>query len=122
MPYLTGLDWSNGVLGQDLARLLAEPKLLNDLFITTHFVSFEVLKQATPTADKFQQASAGGVILFVRLEMLSQVSNSFTEYRDLNFGRPRIRRMDSILVDDRAFGFRRQSHSLLSFLPQNLND
>src|SRR5690606_37483809 len=80
------------------APLLAEAQFLDDFPVAAHFVAFKVFQQTPPPPDQLQQAATGGVILLVSLEMLSQVRNSFTEYRDLNFRRPRIRRVNSKLV------------------------
>jgi hypothetical protein len=83
--------------------LLPDAKLPNDRLIALGIVSFEVVEQATPLADQHEQAAARAVVLLVRLEVVGQLANAFTDDGDLNLGTPRVSRVRLILVNDRLF-------------------
>jgi hypothetical protein len=83
--------------------LLADAELPNDRLIALGIVSFEVVEQATPLADQHEQAAARAVVLLVRLEVVGQLANAFTDDGDLNLGTPRVSRVRLILVNDRLF-------------------
>ncbi len=83
------------------ASLLADAELPNDRLIALGIVSLEVVEQATPLADQHKQAAARAVVLLVRLEVVCQLANAFTNDGDLNLGAPRVSRVRLILVNDR---------------------
>ena len=70
------------------ASLLADAELSNDGLIALGIVSLEVVEQATPLADQHEQAAARAVVLLVRLEVVRQLANAFTDDGDLNLGTP----------------------------------
>ena len=84
------------------ASLLADAELPNDGFVALGIVSLEVVEQATPLADQHEQAAARAVVLLVRLEVIRQLANAFTDDGDLNLGTPRVSRVRLILVN---YGF-----------------
>src|SRR5208282_4775157 len=84
------------------ASLLADAELPNDRLIALGIVSLEVVEQATPLADQHEQAAARAVVLLVRLEVVRQLANAFTNDGDLNLGTPRVSRVRLILVN---YGF-----------------
>src|ERR1700722_4110964 len=81
--------------------LRADAEFPNDRLISLGIVSFEVVEQATPLADQHEQAAARAVVLLVRLEVVRQLANAFTDNGDLNLGTPRVSRVRLILVNDR---------------------
>src|ERR1700683_2510756 len=81
--------------------LLADAKFPNDNLVALGIVSLEVVEQATPLADQHKQAAARAVVLLVRLEVIRQLANAFTDDGDLNLGTPRVSRVRLILVNDR---------------------
>ena len=83
--------------------LFADAELPNDRLIALGIVSFEIVEQATPLADQHEQAAARAVVLLVRLEVVGQLANAFTDDGDLNLGTPRVSRVRLILVNDRLF-------------------
>jgi hypothetical protein len=89
------------VSGTSFPDLLADAELPNDGLITLGIVSLEVVEQATPLADQHEQAAARAVVLLVRLEVVRQLANAFTDNSDLNLGTPRVSRVRLILVNDR---------------------
>jgi hypothetical protein len=89
------------VSGTSFPDLLADAELPNDGLITLGIVSLEVVEQATPLADQHEQAAARAVVLLVRLEVVRQLANAFTDNGDLNLGTPRVSRVRLILVNDR---------------------
>jgi len=86
--------------GITFASLLADAELPNDRLIALGIVSFEVVEQATPLADQHEQAAARAVVLLVRLEVVRQLANAFTDDGDLNLGTPRVSRVRLIPVND----------------------
>ena len=84
-------------------RLLADAQLLNDLFVALGIVLSEVVEQAATLADHHEKTAPGGVVLLMRLEMLRQFTNPFTQDRDLDLGRPGIRRVSTVLVNQGGF-------------------
>jgi hypothetical protein len=82
------------------ASLLANAELPNDRLIALGIVSFEVVEQATPLADQHEQAAARAVVLLVRLEVIRQLANAFTNDGDLNLGTTRVSRVRLIPVND----------------------
>jgi hypothetical protein len=85
-----------------LFPLLADAELPNDRLVALGIVSLEVVEQATPLADQHEQAAARAVVLLVRLEVVRQLANAFTDDGDLNLGTPRVSRVRLILVN---YGF-----------------
>jgi hypothetical protein len=86
--------------GPPCSRLLADAELPNDRLIALGIVSLEVVEQATPLADQHEQAAARAVVLLVRLEVVRQLANAFTDDGDLNLGTPRVSRVRLIPVND----------------------
>jgi hypothetical protein len=81
-------------------RLFADAEFPNDSFVALGIVSLEVVEQATPLADQHKQAAARAVVLLVRLEVVRQLANAFTDDGDLNLGTPRVSRVRLIPVND----------------------
>jgi len=79
--------------------LLADAEFPNDRLVALGIVSLEVVEQATPLADQHEQAAARAVVLLVRLEVVRQLANAFTDDGDLNLGTPRVSRVRLILVN-----------------------
>ncbi len=64
-------------------RLLADAEFGNDRLVALGIVFLQVVEQATPLADQHEKAAARAVVFLVRLEVLRQLANAFTEQRDL---------------------------------------
>ena len=88
-------------MGNSFPGLLADAELPNDRLIALGIVSLEVVEQATPLADQHEKTAARAVVFLVRLEVVRQLANAFTDDGDLNFGTPRVSRVRLILVNDR---------------------
>ena len=86
-----------GTPGQEL---LADAELGDNGFVALGIVFLEVVEQATPLADQHEKAAARAVVFLVRLEVLRQLANAFTEQRDLDFGTAGIAGMRAVLVDE----------------------
>ena len=82
------------------SQLFADAEFSNDSFVALGIVSLEVVEQATPLADQHKQAAARAVVLLVRLEVVRQLANAFTDDGDLNLGTPRVSRVRLIPVND----------------------
>ena len=59
--------------------LLADAEFGNDGLVALGIVFLEVVEQATPLADQHEKAAARAVVLLVRLEVLRQLANAFTD-------------------------------------------
>ena len=79
--------------------LLADAELADDLRITIRIVLFEVIEEATATADHHEETPPGGMVLLVGLEVFGQLPDPLTEDSDLHFGRTRIAVVCAVLVD-----------------------
>src|ERR1035438_9548660 len=84
-------------------RLLADTEFGNDRLVALGIVFLQVVEQATALADQHEQAAARAVVFLVRLEVLRQLANAFTEQRDLDFGTAGIAWMRAVLVDEGFF-------------------
>src|SRR5215471_16168396 len=65
--------WQSCTSGSN--RLLADAEFLNDLFVALGIGLSEVVEQAATLADHHEEASPGGMVLLMRLEMLRQFTN-----------------------------------------------
>ena len=65
--------------------LLADAQFLNDGFVAFGIRLSQVIEQATPLAHHHEKTAPGGMVLLMRLEMLRQFTNAFTQDRDLDF-------------------------------------
>ena len=81
-------------------QLLADAEFRNDGLVALGIVFLQVVEQATPLADQHEQAAARAVVFLVRLEVLRQLANAFTEQRNLNFRTAGIAGMRAVLVDE----------------------
>jgi hypothetical protein len=86
--------------GPRFFQLFADAEFPNYGFVALGIVSLEVVEQATPLADQHEQAAARAVVLLVRLEVVRQLANAFTDDGDLNLGTPRVSRVRLIPVND----------------------
>src|SRR6516164_4297175 len=80
-------------------RLLADAEFLNDLFVALGVGLSEVVQQAATLADHHEEASAGGMVLLMRLEMLRQFTNTLTQDGDLDLRGTGIVIVSPVLVD-----------------------
>src|SRR5436853_7010259 len=85
------------------APLLADAEFRDDALIALGIVFLEVIEQATALADQHEKAAARAVVFLVRLEVLRQLPNPFTQQGDLNFWAPGIARMRPVLVNEGFF-------------------
>src|ERR1035441_1015106 len=83
-----------------LLGLLADAEFSNDGLVALGIVFLQVVEQATALADQHEKAAARAVVFLVRLEVLRQLANAFTEQCDLNFGTAGIAGMRAVLVDE----------------------
>ena len=83
-----------------LDLLLADSQLLDDRFVPLRVVLLQVVEQTTALADHHEQSAAGSVVLFVRSEVLRQLSDAFAQQSDLYFGAAGIRGVGLVRFDD----------------------
>src|SRR5271154_4086939 len=82
---------SSPYCGVQVARLLlADAQLTDHVTVAVRIVRLEIVQQTTALTHQHQQATPGGVIFLVKLEVLSQLANTFTENRNLHFRATRI--------------------------------
>jgi hypothetical protein len=84
-------------------NLLAKAEFLNHAFVALGIVLLQVVEQATTLADQHQQPTARTVILLVRFEVFRQLTNTFTQQRNLDFRAPRIGGMGPVMVNEGLF-------------------
>src|SRR5438128_894289 len=65
--------------------LLADVQSLDEIRVALRVFAFEVVEKTAAFADKHQQATAGMVVLRVRLEMLGEVVDALAENGHLYF-------------------------------------
>jgi hypothetical protein len=70
--------------------LMAELQLLCNRLIAAQVHALQVFEQTTALADHHQKPAARTVILFVGLQMLSQMVDAMREQRDLHVRRTRV--------------------------------
>ena len=80
--------------------LLPDPQLLNQGAVPLHIHLFQVVQEVPPLTHEFQETPAGVMILYMGLEMLRQVIDPLAQDSDLDLGRPRVRGMSLIPLDD----------------------
>ena len=68
-----------------VTRLLTDSKFLDDVFVSISIVRLQIVQQATPLADHHEQTPPGGVVLFMRLEVLGQITDPLTQNCNLDF-------------------------------------
>src|SRR5882724_2248177 len=69
----------------DFNRLFTDSKFLDDVFITLGIVLFKIVQQAAALADHHKKTAPGGMVFFVVLEVLRQLSDTFTQNSNLYF-------------------------------------
>ena len=90
--------------------LLAQAESADQGQVTAAIGVAKVVQQAVALADHHQQPAAAGVVFLVRAHMLVELVDSSRQQRDLHFGRARVRRFASILIDDLGFAVLRNRH------------
>src|ERR1700744_5231436 len=73
-----------------LACLLADAQLTDHITVAVRIVRLEIVQQTAALTHQHQQTAPGGVIFLVKLEVLSQLANTFTENRNLHFRATRV--------------------------------
>jgi hypothetical protein len=85
----------------EVPDLFADAELADHGFVTLGIVSLEIVEQATPLADQHEQAAARAVVLLVRLEVICELADAFTDDGDLNLGTAGVGRVGLVPVNDR---------------------
>jgi hypothetical protein len=70
--------------------LFPNPEALDQIGIPIRILSLQIVEQAPALTHELQQATAGMVILGVRLKVLREVVDPLAQERDLNFRRSRV--------------------------------
>ena len=97
-------------------ELLPQAVTLEHFLVLVRIGASEVPQKSVPPTDQHLQAAAGGVIVLVGFQVLSEPLNATGEGADLNFGRSGVRVMASCLFD-LGFVFGGNGHVL--FLSKN---
>lgn len=58
---------------------------MDDVFVSISIVRLQIVQQATTLADHHEQTPPGGVVLFMRLEVLGQITDPLTQNCNLDF-------------------------------------
>jgi hypothetical protein len=94
-----------------LKDLFSYSKPLNDTAIALSVLRLNIVQKSAPVAYHLEEASPGGMILLVSLEVFGEIVDPFTEQSDLNFRRTCICGMDPILADHRSLEFTGKNHA-----------
>jgi hypothetical protein len=84
-------------------RLVAKPKILNDLPVSVHVRAPKILEESAAPSHHFQEPLTAVMILLVDPEMLGEVIDAFREERDLNSGRTGVGLVTLETLDGRCF-------------------
>ena len=87
------------------SRDFPDSEFADHITIAIDVIPPQVVQQTASLADNLQKPPAGAVIFFVRLEVFGEVGNALAKDGNLDFGRPRIRGVDTVLRNDGSFGF-----------------
>ena len=103
---------------RDYWSLLPDSKLLDDGAVTPDVLGLQIVQQAAPLANHFQQSPAGMMVLGMNLEMTRQVVDLLAQNRNLNFGRTRVSGMSLVGSDNLNLLFSRERQTTLRTNPQ----
>jgi hypothetical protein len=87
----------------DFEQLLAQTKTINNLAVPIRVTPVEIVQQPPALVHHHDQASAGRVVLNVRLEVRRQVVDPLAQKRNLHFRRAGILHMSPELFDQHGF-------------------
>src|SRR6476646_1572276 len=93
----------------------AEAQPLDDRSIAADVRLGEIVEEPAPLADEKKQTTTAVVVVFVDLEMLSEVTDALREQRDLDLGRAGVAVGRAILGNDPLLNVAGQSHRRLPF-------
>src|SRR6187431_1515577 len=80
--------------------LLTDTEPADQLRIPFRVLALQVVEKPAALADELEKPAARVVVLCVNLEMLGQVTDAFTEERDLHLGRAGIAVVGLVRADD----------------------
>src|SRR5471032_1533767 len=107
--------------GGSAERLLADVQSLDEIRISRRVFGFEVIEQPAAFADEHQETAAGVVILRMRLEMLCQVVDAFTENGYLHFRGTGVRFVSFVAADELCLAILGQRHRVPPRTRQSLS-
>src|SRR5690349_6463246 len=93
----------------------AEAQPLDDRSIAADVRLGEIVEEPAPLADEKKQTTTAVVVVFVDLEMLSEVTDALREQRDLDLGRAGVAVSRAVLGNDALLYVAGQSHRRLPF-------
>src|SRR5260370_37988328 len=93
----------NRLRTEPVALLFADAELGNNGLVPFRVVLLQVVEQTATPAHHHEKSAARAVVFLVRLEVFRQLTNTFAQQRDLNFGTAGIGRVRAIRVDDGLF-------------------
>jgi hypothetical protein len=85
--------------------LFPDSQLLDQGAVTLHIYFLQVVQEVPPLTYEFQETPAGMVILHVGLEMLREVIDPLAQDGDLDLGRPGVRGMSLVPLDEDLLPF-----------------
>ena len=84
---------------EPVALLFADAELGNNGLVPFRVVFLQVVEQASTPAHHHEKSAARAVVFLVRLEVFRQLTNTFAQQRDLNFGATGIGGVRAIRVN-----------------------
>jgi len=93
--------------------LLSDAESFDNNPVSANILRLQVIQQAAPFAHHFQEPPARMVILRMGLKMTRQVSDSFTQNRNLHFGRAGVGIVRTVGIYDVILLFTRERQNIL---------
>jgi hypothetical protein len=108
---------SRGSLGSNESGLSPDTELFNEPFIAIEVLRMQIIEQSAPFAYEPQKPEARMVVFRVRLQMLGQLLNPSSEYRNLDFGRAAVSRSPGVALDNFPLAGGLEGHQANSSFP-----
>jgi hypothetical protein len=91
-------------------RLLAYTETSDDFLVSLVVLATEIVEKTAALAYHLEQSLTGVVVLGVDLEVIRQILDASGQNRDLDLGRPGVRVVDSIVLDQLVLVISRERH------------
>lgn len=84
------VDWFRLLLSSHVNLLAAEPELLVETPVALDILFAQIIEQTLPTADELEESAGCGMVAFICLEMLGDLTDPCRKHRHLDLWRARV--------------------------------
>ncbi len=102
-------------------ELLADAELPDNFPVAVGIDLLQVVQKTAALAHEHQETAARAMVLFVRLEVLSEFANALAQDRDLDFGASRVRFVRTELLNNLGFLYGCQHSGFVLLILYSLN-